>query len=222
MLVATGSLVACGGDEGDSQSQSNAATDDPPVAQVPPPSSPPSQPVNSAPTIAGKPPSQILVGDSLDFTPTANDADGDVLTFSVQNLPQWASFDSKTGRISGTPSESDAGTYPNITISVTDGAVSANLAPFSITVVFNAMGTATLSWTAPTQKTDGSPVELDGFVVYWGTSSRKYSHSVKLGINSLTYVVDNLTPATWYFAVTALDRNGLESVYSNEAMKVIR
>jgi hypothetical protein len=33
--------------------------------------------------------------------------------------------------------------------------------------------------------------------------------------------VDNLTPATWYFAATALDSNGLESAFSNIGSKTI-
>src|SRR5690606_28062724 len=111
LVVAVG-LASCGG-EGD-ESESSAQSGEPPAAN------PPSEPENSAPTLSGKPPSQILVGDAVDFTPTATDADGDILTFSVQNLPAWASFDKQTGRITGTPDEADVGSYAGIRITVTD------------------------------------------------------------------------------------------------------
>jgi hypothetical protein len=36
-----------------------------------------------------------------------------------------------------------------------------------------------------------------------------------------TYVVDQLTPATWHFVVTAVNGNGVESSLSNRATKTI-
>jgi hypothetical protein len=36
-----------------------------------------------------------------------------------------------------------------------------------------------------------------------------------------TYVVENLSPATWYFAVTAVNSQGAESSNSNVANKQI-
>jgi len=209
LLVVSAGLCACGGDDGGG---SQAASSQPP----------PSGTTNSPPTISGNPPSQVLVGDSLDFAPTAADPDGDVLTFTIENLPAWASFDPQTGRISGVPGEQDAGAYMGIRIGVTDGAAHTSLPPFAINVVYTASGVATLTWIPPTQKTDGSSVDLAGFRIYWGKASRSYSHSREVGKNVASYVVDNLTPATWYFAVTALDSNGLESEYSNEAIKSIQ
>src|SRR5690606_17336371 len=44
---------------------------------------------NAAPEISGSPLLEIEVGSSYSFTPTASDADGDELTFSVANLPDW-------------------------------------------------------------------------------------------------------------------------------------
>ncbi|WP_303852529.1 putative Ig domain-containing protein [Seleniivibrio woodruffii] len=91
--------------------------------------------LNSAPTIGGTPTAGITGGSAYSFVPTATDADGDTLTFSIQNSPSWASFSTTTGALTGTPSNSDAGTYSNITISVSDGnGGTAALASFSITV----------------------------------------------------------------------------------------
>ena len=69
---------------------------------------------NNPPTISGTPPTAVTIGKSYSLTPTASDPDGDVLTFSVQNMPSWASFDTTTGRLSGTPTLADVGTYGNV------------------------------------------------------------------------------------------------------------
>lgn len=91
--------------------------------------------LNSAPEISGTPVAAITAGGDYSFTPTATDADGDTLTFSIQNLPSWASFSTTTGALTGTPSGSDAGNYSNIIISVSDGnGGTAALTSFSITV----------------------------------------------------------------------------------------
>jgi len=47
------------------------------------------------------------------------------------------------------------------------------------------------------------------------------SNSVQLGAGTTTFIVEQLTPATWYFAATALDGSGGESDFSNVASKTI-
>ena len=178
---------------------------------------------NQAPTISGSPPPQVMQGQAYTFTPTASDSNGDPLTFSVVGLPSWASFSSSTGTVTGTPTSAQLGTYANIQISVSDGQVTTPLASFSITVVATASGSATLSWNAPTQNTDGSAlVDLAGYRIYWGSSQGNYPNSRQLnGVGVQTYVVDTLTPGTWYFVVTAYDASGNESGYSNVASKTL-
>ena len=90
---------------------------------------------NQAPVISGTPAGSVMATSSYTFTPSASDADGDSLTFSVTGLPSWASFSSTTGTLSGTPSEAQIGTYANIGISVSDGIASASLGPFRIEVI---------------------------------------------------------------------------------------
>ncbi|TLN18080.1 tandem-95 repeat protein, partial [bacterium] len=70
------------------------------------------------------------------FTPMASDPDaGDTKNFSIAMPPSWATFNTTTGTLSGTPSNSDVGTYSNIVISVEDSShASASLPAFSITV----------------------------------------------------------------------------------------
>ncbi len=179
---------------------------------------------NSAPTISGTPATSATEGQQYSFRPTASDADGDSLTFSISGQPSWTSFDMATGQLSGTPGPGDVGVDSNIVISVTDGEASDSLAPFSITVNAIALGSATLSWTAPTQNEDGTTLEdLAGYKLYWGTEPGNYTSSVRIDNASITtYVVENLTPGTYEFVATAYNVAGVESRYSGTATKVVQ
>jgi len=178
---------------------------------------------NSAPLISGTAPASVNAGSAYSFTPTSSDPDGDTLTFSVSGLPMWASFNNSTGQIGGTPESGDIGTYSNIVIDVTDGQASSSLAAFSITVDAVSLGSVTLSWTPPTQNTDGTTLtDLAGYRIYWGTSPGNYSNSVRINNASVsTYVVDNLVPGTYEFVATAFNTAGVESSYSGAATKVV-
>src|SRR5204863_8577193 len=99
-------------------------------------------PTNPPPTISGAPATSANAGTAYSFTPTASDPNGNALTFSIQNPPSWASFNTQSGNLSGTPGSGDAGTYSNIIISVSDGTSTASLAAFSIIVTQVANGSA--------------------------------------------------------------------------------
>jgi hypothetical protein len=180
-------------------------------------------PTNSAPTISGSPATAVTVGDIYSFTPTASDSDGDSLTFSVANLPSWASFNSGTGKLSGQPTLAAVGTYGDISISVSDGTASASLRSFTISVDQTGTVSTTLSWTAPTQNEDGTALsDLAGYRIYWGTTSGVYTNSVTIDNPGITtYVVENLSPGTYEFVATSFNTIGIESVYSNPATKVL-
>jgi hypothetical protein len=179
--------------------------------------------VNHPPTISGTPPTTVLEGTAYRFQPTASDTDGDALTFSIQNKPAWATFSASTGALAGTPGAGDVGTYANVTITVSDGQMSSSLPAFGIDVSAVATGSVTLTWTAPTQNTDGSPLlDLSGYKIYWGTASGNYQSSVTLNNPGLTtYVVENLTSGTYYFSASAFNSSGVESSLSNEASKAV-
>ena len=83
-------------------------------------------------------------------------------------------------------------------------------------------GSVTLSWNPPTMNDDGTPAQLTGYRVYWGPLEDNPTHSVTVENAGLSrYVVEPLTPATWYFFVTALSEYG-ESPPSNViAMQVL-
>ena len=57
------------------------------------------------------------------------------LTYNIENLPEWASFDTSTGHLLGTPNFDQAGIYSAITISASDGVSTAMLPSFAIEVL---------------------------------------------------------------------------------------
>jgi hypothetical protein len=189
-----------------------------------PAASPPATTTNAAPKIGGAPPTSVLASTAYAFKPTASDANGDALTFAIANKPAWATFSTATGQLSGTPTAADIGTTAGIAISVTDGKATASLPAFAIAVQGVATGSATLTWQPPTQNADGSPLtSLAGFKVYWGPAQGEYSSSENIDNPGLaSYVIANLVPGTYYFAVTALNSAGTESAFSNVASKQIR
>jgi hypothetical protein len=89
---------------------------------------------NDPPTISGTPAEVVEAGYSYSLTPTAEDKDKDPIEFSIENKPTWATFDEKTGQLSGQPTDADVGTTSNIVISVSDGKKTASLPPFALTV----------------------------------------------------------------------------------------
>ena len=178
---------------------------------------------NAAPTVTGTAPLEITAGKRYRFTPTVSDADGDPLSFSISGLPRWASFDSSTGKLSGTPKSGDVGTYSNIYITVTDGTDTASIGPFAILVSDTKYGSVTLSWTAPTENEDGSPLtDLDGYRLYWGKASGNYSDSITINnVSITTYVVENIPSGTYEFVATSFNSSGVESRYSSPATRVV-
>ena len=165
-----------------------------------------------------------MQGTPYSFQPTASDADGDPLTFSISNAPSWATFSTATGRLQGTPTAGNVGTFSNIVIRVNDGKTTASLPAFSITVVAVTNGSATLTWTPPTTNTNGSALtNLTGYRVYWGPAVGNYTQSVSVNNPGLsTYVVESLVPGTYYFAVAAVNSLGGESAKSSVASKTIQ
>jgi hypothetical protein len=193
------------------------------TAALPPFSIVVSQPPNRAPTISGTPGTAVMVGTAYAFTPTGSDPDGTTLTYSITNAPAWATFDTATGRLAGTPGMGHVGATTGIVISVSDGSLSASLAAFTVTVQAVATGSATLSWTPPTTNTDGTPLtNLAGYRIYWGTTDGSYPSSVTLTNAGLTsYVVTDLVPGTYFFVATAVNSLGAESAFSASASKTI-
>lgn len=115
----------------------------------------------------------------------------------------------------------DIGIYDNITITVSDGLASASLAGFAVEVVATGSGSVTLTWMAPTENEDDTPLtDLAGYVIYYGVESGTYTEEIPVDNPTVTrFVVEGLTPNTYYFVATAKNSQGEESGFSNEAVK---
>ena len=220
-LVTLG-LPACGGDQGSASTTPAAQVTNP----IPPLTDSKNPPTNSgkpaidvpgsSPTISGRPITSINVGSEYVFRPTVSNQNGDTLTFSIQNKPSWATFDTTSGAPTGTPGEADAGTYANIVISVSDGQTSASLPPFTLTVQQISNGTVTVDWIPPTENTDGTILtDLKGYRVHYGTTANNLTQSAEVSNAGVTsYVVTNLSSGTWFFGVSAYSMTGVESSIS--------
>jgi hypothetical protein len=181
-------------------------------------------PANSAPVISGAPLTAAKAGTAYSFRPAASDPNGDTLTFAAANLPSWASFNGATGQLSGTPTAANVGSYSNIVITVSDGRATASLPGFAITVTDVSIGSATVSWTPPTQNTDGSSLtNLAGYRIYYGPSAAMLTQTIQVANAGMsTYVVQNLTEGTYYFSVRAYTTDGTESDSSNVSTKLVQ
>lgn len=80
-----------------------------------------------------------------------------------------------------------------------------------------------VSWVAPTTTADGSSLtNLAGFKLYYGTASGAYTKTIVISDPFQTsYELNDFPPGVYYFAVTAFDSLGEESVHSIEVVGVI-
>src|SRR6516165_11285937 len=86
-------------------------------------------------SISGAPAPAVTAGQAYSFTPSATDSSGRTLVFAISNLPSWATFNTSSGQLSGTPAAGNVGTYPNIVIAASDGRRSAALPAFTVQVL---------------------------------------------------------------------------------------
>ena len=86
-----------------------------------------------------------------------------------------------------------------------------------------AKGSATLRWAAPTQTSTGDPLtDLAGYRVYYGQMTVRLDRKVTINDPGVTSaLVSDLGSGTWFFAVTAFTRAGVESSMSNVVSKYI-
>ena len=85
-------------------------------------------------------------------------------------------------------------------------------------------GTATLTWTPVSTDTSGKGLQgLAGYRIHYGTSARAmYTVVMVRDPRQTTYVVKDLYPGTWYFAVSAYTTSGAEGALSGAASKTIK
>ncbi|MGE5372322.1 MAG: putative Ig domain-containing protein [Solirubrobacterales bacterium] len=90
--------------------------------------------VNRAPELNAIGDKTVDEGQTLQFTVSAVDPDGDAVQLSAANLPNGASFDAATGIFAWSPDYTMAGSYPAIHFEVTDGSLN-DVEDITITVI---------------------------------------------------------------------------------------
>jgi hypothetical protein len=114
----------------------------------------------------------------------------------------------------------DAPTTLKVTYAMTGGAGSINMQAAALS---QAGASTTLTWQPPSSNLDGSALtNLAGFKVYWGTTQGTYPYSAHIANSATrTHTVTGLGTGTWYFVVTALNANGIESPHSSVWRKTV-
>ena len=95
---------------------------------------------------------------------------------------------------------------------------------FDLEVEAVRLGSAIVTWDAPTTNADGSTLtDLAGFRVYYGKATNDYTSMLQVNdAGAVSAVIDNLEPGTWYFVVVAVDEAGNQSANSAEVSKVVQ
>lgn len=83
----------------------------------------------------------------------------------------------------------------------------------------------TITWVAPSSRTDGSPLSLSQIARYevnYGRSSGEYTDTITVNDATATEaVIPNLENGTYHIAVRVYDTNGLDSRFSEERTVVV-
>ncbi len=95
-------------------------------------------PLDTAPAVDPIAPQGVTEGTTLTVVPHASDAEGDVVTWTGENLPAGASIDAVTGTLHWTPADDAAwfngGLYDDVTVIADDGFGGVTRVAFPITV----------------------------------------------------------------------------------------
>jgi len=81
---------------------------------------------------------------------------------------------------------------------------------------------ARLTWTPPTENTDGSTLNnLSGFIIYYGKSSSELKQSIQIHDPNITsYTINDLDEdSTYYFRITAINSLNTQSEPSKKQYK---
>ena len=190
-------------------------------------------PVNDPPTVGGEPDTSVDAYSPYEFVPSADDPDlegGDALAFEIANKPSWAEFSTETGALTGTPENSDCGTYEDIQISVRDlEGATATLDAFDMTV--NMMPWQPSAVTGPAESPESTRATLTGTVNPNGGDTQYYfeywldpldkkttdtaTEPASLGDVSVSATAYGIDPATGY-AYRLVARNDADEAFGEE------
>jgi len=205
ILAAAGMLLVVGCTGATDKAVEELAPVNPPADPVPPPAPPPS-------------------GSGATATLTATDT---VIDKGTTTTLSWNSSNA-TGCVASGAWSGDKGTSGSqlvgplsapTTYTLTCSGSGSN-AVAMLTV--NVNGTLQVSWVAPTENVDGTPLtDLAGYKIYYGDQSRNYLGSVPVNDATATSFDVTLASGEYFVAMTARDADGNESAYSNEVLKTV-
>ena len=82
-------------------------------------------------------------------------------------------------------------------------------------------GSAVIRWEHPTSHTDGTPLNIGRFVIYRGDAQCCLHPIATAPATATSYTATSLAAGTHYFAVTVMNADGVESVYSAVVSKTV-
>ena len=162
-------------------------------------------------------------GATRQFTATGTYSDG--TTQNLTTAVTWSSSSAGVAAISNAAGSKGLATgvgSGTTTVKGVSGSISGSTA---LTVTGNS--TLSLTWDAPTQYMDGSSLnpaaDLKSYRLYYGTVSQSYTQMIPVANPSTSVITQSVTlaPGTYFFVVTAITQDDLESTYSIEIAKTV-
>lgn len=135
---------------------------------------------NIAPVITSTPDTTIIEDNPYTYTITATDEDGDALTYSVIELPSFLAYNSSTQTLSGTPNNSNVGSFP-VQVQVNDG-----------------VDTATQQFTLTVTNANDTPVVVTNIANQTINEDAEFTLDISVNFNdadpgdAITFTADNL------------------------------
>lgn len=141
------------------------------------------------------------------------------LTWSAGSASSCAAAGGWSGTKPAAGSDRVGPLYRSTTFSLTCSGAGGNALAMIAVDVF---GIVRLRWKAPTENVDGTPLlDLATYRIYYGEASGDYTTEVAVNDVTATEHRLSLPSGSYYFAMTAVDRDGNESGYSNEVLHVV-
>ena len=142
------------------------------------------------------------------------------LRWSGEHVSNCRGSGAWSGSLDATGNQSTGALEQDATYTITcDGQSQTLMATASVLVT---AGGTTISWQAPTENVDGSPLEdLATYRIYAGTESQRYDQQFEVSDPRANSYFVPLTRGDYHIAMTAVDADGNESGYSNEVIKSV-